>query len=214
MLSCSSLDQAAGGERGDHPVERRAEGLPRVALDLRDPLAVDTGLGERRREPPALQPLVVQEVGERVLAVGRLQPRTGPCATARATAASCSSTRLPASSRSTPLHTNARSVSLSTSNWRASSDALRRAAAAGLLSSCASPAERVAERRELLPLAHDRLGALLDRRDHPQRPFSTLFSSRSSRRKSAPGTAYMRLATMIRPSAWLGSSVSRLVAPK
>ena len=136
-------------ERGDHPVERRAEGLPGVALDPREPLLVDARLGQRRRQPPALQPLVVQQVDQRVLAVGRLQPAAGPCATRPAPPPPrCSSTRLPASSRSTPLHTKrAERVVEHLERRRASSDALRRAAAAGLLSSCASPAERVPRAR-------------------------------------------------------------------
>ena len=77
----------------------------------------------------------------------------------RSSASACSASSFAACSRSTPLSTNLRSAWLITSTASTRSDAARRAAAAGLLSSWASPAAIVpsevsrsrVDSRELMP---------------------------------------------------------------
>ena len=187
--------QAARAQRGHHPLDRAAERRRRPGpRRARDPVLVEPRLGQRRRQAPALQPAGVEQVDQGVLAVGVVEARrpARPSA-ARASASRCRATSASASARSTPLDTNSDMVFCSTSSASARSEALRRAAAAGLLSSCARPADERAQGDQLLALAQRWprppwwTGAI-----SCSAPCSTLGSSRSRRRNSSPGITIRR----------------------
>ena len=201
--------EAARRERRGHPAERGVGRGPGERRDALEPVLVDAGHGQRLGEPPGLghaerlEPLAAARPRRR-----RRRARRARCARPPARCASaCRATSLAASSRSMPDSTKRRSVAPTTSTASTICPAARPAAAAGLLSSCASPAAIVpseVSRSRLCSIAVTRLmtGATccITRR-------CTAGCESASRRNSAGSTTAMRQAVsacMRTPSGALG----------
>ena len=135
--------ERAGAERRRDPADRDREHAAGGLGDAVEPGLVQPGRRERLGELPRVGDVVrLQPLADRVLRVGRRQPFARPAPSeARSSASRLSRTNCSASMRSMPASTNAAIEPSSTSSASASAAALRFAADAGLLSSCASPAD-------------------------------------------------------------------------
>ena len=141
--SCSSPARLRAVSDAATQRDGRIGGRPGERGDAVEPGVVQAGGRQRLGEPPRVRDAQVLEAVEQlVLGVGggeRVERRARRAA--RSTASRCSATSCSASSRSMPDSTKRPSVELSTSSASASLRGARgAAAAAGLLSSCASPA--------------------------------------------------------------------------